>query len=82
MKNIQTKNVEEYIEKCPKEAQEKLRKIRDAIREVAPDSTERTDYFQYPDIPMRVMIMMECLPGSALKNKCSPSCTSPGDTRA
>ena len=48
MKKYSDKNVEEYIEKCPKEAQEKLRKIRDAIREVAPDSTERTDYFQIP----------------------------------
>ena len=48
MKKYSDKNVEEYIEKCPKETQEKLRKIRDAIREVAPDSTERTDYFQIP----------------------------------
>jgi len=40
--------VDEYIAKCPKEAQVKLRKIRAAIREVAPDSTERTDYFQIP----------------------------------
>jgi len=40
--------VDEYITKCPKEAQDKLRKIRAAIRAVAPDATERTDYFQIP----------------------------------
>src|SRR5688572_4639580 len=40
--------VDEYIEKCPKEARDKLKRIRAAIREVAPDATERTDYFQMP----------------------------------
>lgn len=40
--------VSEYIAKCPKEAQPNLRKIRAAIRQVAPDATERTDYFQWP----------------------------------
>jgi uncharacterized protein YdhG (YjbR/CyaY superfamily) len=40
--------VDQYIEECPKETQAKLRKIRAAIREVAPDSIERTDYFQMP----------------------------------
>lgn len=40
--------VEEYITESPKESQDKLRKIRAAIREVAPDATERTDYFQMP----------------------------------
>ena len=48
MKNYSLKNVDEYIAKCPKEAQDKLRKIRAAIRGVAPDATERTDYFQIP----------------------------------
>ena len=48
MKNNLAKSVDEYIAKCPKEAQEKLRKIRAAIRVVAPDATERTDYFQIP----------------------------------
>jgi len=48
VKNYLAKNVDEYIEKCPKEAQDKLREIRSAIREVAPDSTERIDYFQIP----------------------------------
>ena len=48
MKKYSEISVEEYISKCPKEAQDKLRKIRAAIREVAPDSTERTDYFQMP----------------------------------
>lgn len=41
-------NVNTYIVSTPKEAQNKLRKIRAAIREVAPDATERTDYFQIP----------------------------------
>jgi uncharacterized protein YdhG (YjbR/CyaY superfamily) len=48
MKKYSEKDVEEYIEKCPNEAQDKLRKIRAAIWEVAPDSAERTDYFQIP----------------------------------
>jgi uncharacterized protein YdhG (YjbR/CyaY superfamily) len=48
MKKYPEKDVEEYIEKCPKEAQDKLRKIRAAIWEVAPDSAERIDYFQIP----------------------------------
>jgi uncharacterized protein YdhG (YjbR/CyaY superfamily) len=41
-------NVDEYIAQCPKEAQVKLSKIRVAILKVAPDATERTDYFQIP----------------------------------
>jgi len=48
MKNNLAKSVDEYIAKCPKEAQGKLRKIRAAIRGVAPDATERTDYFDIP----------------------------------
>lgn len=40
--------VDEYIAKCPKEAQGDLAKIRAAIRTAAPDATERTDYFQMP----------------------------------
>jgi uncharacterized protein YdhG (YjbR/CyaY superfamily) len=41
-------NVDEYIAQCPKVAQEKLSEIRAAINEVAPNATERTDYFQIP----------------------------------
>jgi uncharacterized protein YdhG (YjbR/CyaY superfamily) len=48
MQNYSVKNVGEYIAKCPKEAQDKLRRIRAAIRQVAPDAAERTDYFQMP----------------------------------
>jgi uncharacterized protein YdhG (YjbR/CyaY superfamily) len=48
MEKNSAKNVDEYIAKCPKEAQDKLKSIRTVIREVAPDSTERTDYFQIP----------------------------------
>jgi uncharacterized protein YdhG (YjbR/CyaY superfamily) len=40
--------VDEYIERCPKEAQGDLAKIRAAIRAAVPRATERTDYFQMP----------------------------------
>jgi len=39
---------EDYIAKCPKSARGKLNALRDAIREVAPDSTETMSYFQIP----------------------------------
>ena len=42
------KDVDEYIVGMPRETQDKLRKIRTAIRAAAPDSTERIDYFQIP----------------------------------
>jgi uncharacterized protein YdhG (YjbR/CyaY superfamily) len=48
MKNSPENNVDEYIAQCPDEVQGKLKKIKAAIREVAPDATERTDYFQIP----------------------------------
>jgi uncharacterized protein YdhG (YjbR/CyaY superfamily) len=41
-------NVDAYIDRCSAEVQAKLFQIRQAIREVAPDATERTDYFQIP----------------------------------
>ena len=40
--------VDEYITRCPKEAQGDLAKIRAAIRAAVPGATERTDYFQMP----------------------------------
>ena len=40
--------VDEYIARCPKEAQENLAKMRAAIQAAAPGATERTDYFQMP----------------------------------
>jgi uncharacterized protein YdhG (YjbR/CyaY superfamily) len=40
--------VDEYIARCPKEAQADLAKIRAAIRAAVPGATERTDYFQWP----------------------------------
>jgi len=40
--------VDEYIARCPKEAQGGLAKIRAAIRAAAPGAIERTDYFQMP----------------------------------
>jgi uncharacterized protein YdhG (YjbR/CyaY superfamily) len=40
--------VDEYIARCPKEAQGDLAKIRAAIRMAAPGAVERTDYFRMP----------------------------------
>jgi uncharacterized protein YdhG (YjbR/CyaY superfamily) len=40
--------VDEYIARCPKEAQGDLAKIRAAIRAAVPGSIERTDYFRMP----------------------------------
>jgi uncharacterized protein YdhG (YjbR/CyaY superfamily) len=40
--------VEEYIARCPKEAQGDLAKVRAAIRAAVPGAAERTDYFQMP----------------------------------
>jgi uncharacterized protein YdhG (YjbR/CyaY superfamily) len=40
--------VDQYIARCPKEAQSDLAKIRSAIRLAVPGATERTDYFQMP----------------------------------
>ena len=42
------KSVEQYIAKCPKEAQDKLHDIRTAIQKVASKSAERMDYFEMP----------------------------------
>jgi uncharacterized protein YdhG (YjbR/CyaY superfamily) len=43
-----TSGVDEYIARCPKEAQDSLAKMRAAIRAAAPGATERTDYFKMP----------------------------------
>lgn len=40
--------VVEYISECPREVQEKLKKIRVAIQEIAPDATETVSYFGIP----------------------------------
>ena len=48
MAKHKTIDVEEYIAKCPKQAQSGLLKIRAAIRSAATGATERTDYFQMP----------------------------------
>jgi uncharacterized protein YdhG (YjbR/CyaY superfamily) len=40
--------VDEYIANCPSEVQDRLKKIRAAIRQVAPGSTETVSYFQFP----------------------------------
>jgi uncharacterized protein YdhG (YjbR/CyaY superfamily) len=48
MKMLNPNDVDAYIASAPEEAHSKLREIRAVIREVAPDATERTDYFQIP----------------------------------
>ena len=48
MTKRKAREVDEYIAKCPKEAQGDLAKMRAAIRAAAPGATERTDYFQMP----------------------------------
>lgn len=40
--------VDEYIARCPKEAQDDLAKVRAAIQAAVPGATERTDYFRMP----------------------------------
>lgn len=41
-------SVDEYIANAPEQVQDRLRKLRAALREAAPGATERTDYFQMP----------------------------------
>ncbi|HSX18080.1 MAG TPA: DUF1801 domain-containing protein [Candidatus Saccharimonadales bacterium] len=45
---IKPGGVDEYIAKCPKDIQDKLKSIRMAIRQVAPDAVETVSYFQMP----------------------------------
>ena len=40
MEKIKPTTVDEYIQAAPKEAQEKLRELRDILKKVAPDATE------------------------------------------
>jgi uncharacterized protein YdhG (YjbR/CyaY superfamily) len=47
-KKIVPGGVDEYIAACPEEVQEKLKAVRAAIREVAPDAIETVSYFQFP----------------------------------
>lgn len=46
--DIKPGGVEEYIATCPKDAQETLKSVRTAIRQVAPDAVETVSYFQMP----------------------------------
>ncbi len=46
--SLEPGGVDEYIAECPKDVQGKLNKIRAAIREAAPGSTETVSYFQMP----------------------------------
>ena len=43
-KTVKPKNVDAYIAKAPKEVQGKLKELRAAIREAAPDAEERISY--------------------------------------
>jgi uncharacterized protein YdhG (YjbR/CyaY superfamily) len=45
---VKAREVDAYIAKCPRAVRGTLRKIRAAIREVAPNAAERTDYFHIP----------------------------------
>jgi uncharacterized protein YdhG (YjbR/CyaY superfamily) len=45
---IKPGGVDEYIAECPTEIQDKLRDLRAAIREVAPDAVETVSYFDMP----------------------------------
>jgi uncharacterized protein YdhG (YjbR/CyaY superfamily) len=47
-RTIKPGGVDEYIAACPMEMQEKLRDMRVAILEVAPDSVETVSYFDMP----------------------------------
>ncbi len=47
-KKIIPGGVDEYIQACPEEIQDKLVLIRAAIREVAPDAVETVSYFGIP----------------------------------
>ena len=40
MEKLRPTTIEEYINSAPKEAREKLRELRDILKEVAPDATE------------------------------------------
>jgi uncharacterized protein YdhG (YjbR/CyaY superfamily) len=44
----ESRDVDAYIARYPEDIQMKLRQIRTAIQEVAPDATETTSYFQMP----------------------------------
>ena len=46
--SIVSGGVDEYVAKCPVEVQGKLKKLRAAIREVAPGATETVSYFNIP----------------------------------
>jgi uncharacterized protein YdhG (YjbR/CyaY superfamily) len=43
-----SREVDAYIAGCPRSVRDKLKEIREAIREVAPGASETTSYFQMP----------------------------------
>ncbi|MGA2875119.1 MAG: DUF1801 domain-containing protein [Nitrososphaerales archaeon] len=47
-RTAESSTVDEYIAKCPKDVQAKLKEIRSAMREAAPGATETTSYFEMP----------------------------------
>jgi uncharacterized protein YdhG (YjbR/CyaY superfamily) len=46
--SVEPGGIDEYISKCPSDAQDKLKKMRAAIQEIAPGSIETTSYFDMP----------------------------------
>ncbi len=46
--DVKPGGVQEYISKCPKDAQEALNSMRAAIRQAAPGAMETVSYFQFP----------------------------------
>ena len=47
-KTVVPGEVEEYITRCPVEVQPRLRELRDAIQQAAPDAMETVSYFDMP----------------------------------
>jgi uncharacterized protein YdhG (YjbR/CyaY superfamily) len=47
-RSIRPGGVDEYIAACPKAVQSKLKRVRSAIRSVAPGAVETVSYFQMP----------------------------------
>jgi uncharacterized protein YdhG (YjbR/CyaY superfamily) len=47
-KESRSKDVDAYVAKCTKGVQVNLKKIRAAVKEVAPGANETTSYFQMP----------------------------------
>ena len=56
-KKVRPKNITEYINAAPKEAQEKLREMRECIREAAPGATESLKWGKPAFSYQRILVM-------------------------